>query len=152
MALPTAYCTVADLEVVIGAEALLTAAPDLSSGTPAIDTAAVERAIVSVSSRIDGWLRTRYTLPLPDVPEVLRRAAARLVHAELVSESTTTELIESRAAESQKLLEHMAAGRIRIGGDLDGDPTDANASSGHSRAHTTRRDLKHGQDTLRGIV
>ena len=157
MPVPTPYCTQADLEAVIGRQSLLVAAPDPNNtpdpGTPdAVDTDAVARAIAAVSSHIDGWLRTRYSLPLADVPEVLRRAAARLVHAELVNESTTTDLVESRAAATTKLFEQIAAGRIRIGGDLDGDDTDQNTSTGHSRAHVAKRRIGYGRDSLRGLV
>ena len=151
MPAPTPYCTEADLEAVIGRQSLLTAAAD-PDNPDTVDTDAVARAIVAVGSRIDGWLRTRYTLPLADVPEVLHRAAARLVHAELVHEGTTTDLIESRAAAATKLIEQMAAGRIRIGGDLDGDDSDQNTSTGHSRAHVSRRRLGYGRDSLRGVV
>ncbi len=151
MAAPTPYCTAADVEAVIGRTALLVAAPD--PGDPdAVDTAAVERAIAAAGSFVDGWLRTRYSLPLADVPEVLRRAAARLVHAELAAEDTTTAVIESRAAEARKLVEHIAAGRIRIGGDLDSDSADRNAGTGHPRAHVARRKLRYGRDSLRGVV
>ena len=151
MPAPTEYCTQADLETVIGREALLNAAGDPCEDT--VDTAAVARAIVAVSSLIDGWLRTRYSLPLPDVPEILRRAAARLVHAEIVGENTTTsELVESRAAAAQKLVEHIAAGRIRIGGDLDADPGDQNVGTGHPKAHIVQRSPSYGRDSLKGVV
>ena len=148
---PTPYCTEVDLEAVIGRRNLLAAAPDPDTHD-AVDTPAVERAIAAVSSRIDGWLRTRYTLPLADVPEALRRAACRLVHAELVDAGATSDLIESRAADARKLVEHIGAGRVRIGGDLDGDGTDQNTSTGHSRAHVARRRVRYGRDGLRGVV
>ena len=152
MPAPTEYCTAADLEAVIGREALLAAAAD-PGDDEAVDTEAVARAITVVGSLIDGWLRSRYALPLPDVPEMLRRAAVRLVHAELVGENTTTsDLIESRADAAQKLIENIAAGRIRIGGDLDADPGDQNAGTGHPRAHVFRRRPGYGRDGLRGLV
>ena len=151
MPAPTQYCTAADLEAAIGREALLTVAGDRDTDT--VDADAVARAITVVNSLIDGWLRTRYSLPLPDVPELLRRAAARLVHAELVDENTTSsDLIESRAAAARKLIENIAAGRIRIGGDLDADPGDGNAGTGHARAHVVRRRPRYGRDGLRGVV
>ena len=151
MPAPTPYCTAADLEAVIGREALIAAAPDPDTAD-GIDTAVVDRTITAVSSQIDGWLRTRYTLPLADVPETLRRVAARLVHAELVHEDTITDLIESRRTAAQKVLEQMAAGAIRLGGDLDDDPNDRNRHSGAGRAHVTRRTLQTGRRGLQGVV
>ena len=44
------------------------------------------------------------------------------MHAELVDSGTTTDLIESRAAGSRKLIDRIARGEIRIGADdVDGD-------------------------------
>lgn len=148
---PTPYCTAADLEAVLGREALLRAAP-APDDPSTVDAAAVARAVAAVGSRIDGALRTRYTLPLNDVPEALRRAAVRLAHAELVDEDTATDLIASRADDAAKLLDRIAAGRIRIGGDLDGDAGDRNAATGAGRAHVARRRPTYGRDGLRGVV
>lgn len=150
MAAPAPYCTAADLEAALGRAALLLAAPD-PDDADAVDAAAVGRAIAAVGSRIDGALRARYALPLPDVPEALRRAAVRLVHAELVNEDTATDLIASRADAASKLLDAVASGRIRIGGDLDGD-AGRNASTGAARAHVSRRRPAYGRDGLKGLV
>ena len=152
MAPPTAYCTQADIEAVIGRQALLVAAPD-PDDREQVGADAVIRAIAAVGSRIDGVLRARYRLPLPDVPEFLRRAAVRLVHAELVDESTTTsELIQDRAAAAAKMLDQLAAGKLRIGGDLDADAADRNVPTGQTQAHVSRRTLAYGRDSLRGLV
>ena len=131
---PTTYLTPDDLATVIGTAHLIAAAPD-----PAQDDTwhaeTVERAIASVGARVDAALRSAYALPLPDVPDFLRRAVARLVHAELVSEATSTALIESRRAGAEKLVAQVAAGTLRIGGDLDGDDaTDANARTRQGKA------------------
>ena len=151
MPAPTEYCTAADVEAVIGRDALLNAAGDPATDT--VDTDAVARAISATGSLIDGWLRARYSLPLPDVPEILRRAAVRLAHAEMVGENTTTsELVESRAAAAQKLVENIAAGRIRIGGDLDADPADRNAATGNPGAHVVKRSPSYGRSSLKGVV
>lgn len=150
MAAPAPYCTEADIEAVIGRANLLSAAAD--PDTPdTVDAAKVERAIAAVGSRIDGALRARYSLPLPDVPEILRRAAVRLVHAELVDECSATDLIAQRADASGKVLDRIADGRLRIGGDLDGD-AGLNASTGAARAHVARRRTTFGRDGLRGVV
>lgn len=149
MAAPAPYCTQADVEAVIGRAALVSAAGDPDADT--VDAAKVERAIAAAGSRIDAALRARYTLPLPDVPEILRRTAVRLVHAELVDECSATDLIAQRAEASGKLLDRIAAGRLRIGGDLDGD-AGLNASTGAARAHVARRRTTFGRDGLKGVV
>lgn len=127
----TRYLTAADLEAVIGEDYLRAAAGD-SHG--AVDTAAVERAIDEVSARVDARLRAHYDLPLQDVPGFLVRAIARIVHFELCGEGARTDLIESRATAAERLVADLAAGRLRIGGDLDGVPATANSRTLQGRA------------------
>lgn len=132
----TAYLTAAGLEEIIGREALLAAAGDPT--TPgAVDAARVAGAIEEVSARVDARLRAYYTLPLPDVPGFLRRAVARIVHAELCNEAASTDLIQSRRDASEQIVRDLAAGKMRVGGDLDGDGA-ANQRTGQGRASVVR--------------
>ena len=134
----TSYLTRAELETVIGRAHLLAAA-GTEDETPVVDTAAVDRAIADVSARVDARLRAHYELPLTDVPDFLRRAVARIVHAELTKESTSSELIQSRAAAAEKLVRELAGGALRIGADLDGSPaTPPNARTRQGRASVVR--------------
>ena len=132
----TSYLTASELEQIIGRDHLLAVASDANG---AVDTAAVEAAIADVSARVDARLRSHYQLPLPDVPDFLRRAVARIVHAELATELTTSDLIASRGAASEKHVRELAEGRLRIGGDLDGrDATQPNARTKQGRASVVR--------------
>lgn len=132
----TAYLSLADLEAIIGREALLAAAPD--PATPgAVDAARVAGAIEEVSARVDARLRAYYSLPLPAVPGFLARAVARIVHAEMCDEAASTDLIQSRRDASERLVRDVAAGKMRIGGDLDGDGR-ANQRTGQGRASVVR--------------
>lgn len=132
----TTYLTPAALEEIIGREALLVAAPD--PDTPgAIDAARVAAAIEEVSSTVDARLRAYYALPLSDVPGFLARAVARIVHAELCDDAATTDLIRDRRKASEQIVKDVAAGKMHVGGDLDGRGA-ANASTRQGRASVVR--------------
>ena len=149
----TSYLDAAALEEIVGSEALLAAACD-PDDPAAVDQERVARAIEDVADRVDARLRTHYELPLPDVPGFLRRAVARIVHAELCSESTTTDLIEQRRNASEKLVMGLADGTLRIGGDLDGSPaTQPNARTRQGRAGVVRPARRRfGREDTRGVV
>ena len=134
----TMYLTAAALEEIVGRASLLAVACD-PDDPDTVDQDRVDRAIVDVSARVDARLRAHYGLPLPDVPGFLARAAARLVHYELCDEETVTELIGSRREASERLIMDLAAGKLRIGGDLDGTSgTEPNARTRQGRAGVVR--------------
>ena len=149
----TPYLTAAALEKVVGRAHLLAVACD-PEDPDAIDADRVACAIDDVSARIDARLRAHYDLPLPDVPDFLSRAVARIVHAELCDESTATELIEQRRAASEKLVMDLAAGKLRIGGDLDGSAATApNARTRQGRAGIIRRPRRQfSREDTAGVV
>ena len=149
----TSYLTQAALEQVIGREPLLAAASEPDDRS-AVDAVRVAATIDDVSARVDAQLRAYYTLPLPDVPDFLSRAIARIVHFELCDESSNTELIESRAKAAEKLVMKLAAGELRIGGDLDGSAaTQPNARTRQGRASVVRRSTRqYGRDDTAGIA
>lgn len=132
----TTYLTPAALEEIVGSAALLVAAPD-PDAPGGIDAARVASAIKEVSDRVDAWLRAYYTLPLPDVPGFLQLAVARIVHAELCDDGASTDLIQSRRDASERIVRDLAAGKLRIGGDLDGRGA-ANARTRQGRASVVR--------------
>ena len=149
----TPYLTAAALGKIVGRNQLLAAACD-PDDPDAIDAERVACAIEDVSARVDARLRAHYGLPLPDVPDFLSRAVARIVHAELCNQSAMTDLIEQRRAASEKLIVELADGRLRIGGDLDGSAgTEPNARTRQGRAGVVRRPRRlFGRDDTRGIV
>lgn len=99
------------LEQIVGRETLAIAAPDGSSG---IDEAKIASAIADVNARIEAKLRTSYTLPLALVPSFLSRAAARLVHAELVDETSSSELILERARAAWRVVTQASQGTLQL--------------------------------------
>ena len=149
----TPYLTAAALEKIVGREQLLAAACD-PDAPDAIDAERVACAIDDVSARVDARLRAHYNLPLPDVPDFLSRAVARIVHAELCNESTTTDLIEQRRTASEQLVRDLADGKLRIGGDLDGSAgTEPNARTRQGRASVVRQPRRlFGREDTAGVV
>ena len=116
------YCTPAMLAQVVGRSHLIAAAPD-PDVDDAWDEAAVAAALAAVSERVDARIRAAYQLPLADVPAFVTRAVARLAHAELVTEASSTNLIQSRATEAWRLVTDLATGAARLDttdDDLDG--------------------------------
>ena len=109
----TPYCTPAQLEQVVGRDHLIAAAPDPDQAD-AWHAPTVTAALDAASERVDARLRAAYQLPLADVPAFLTRAVARLAHAELVAEGTSTELIHSRATEAWRLVADLATGAARL--------------------------------------
>jgi len=147
----TVYLTPEKLEAIVGRRHLAAAAPQ-AGDKQSWDEATVQTAIDAVSDMVDARLRTRYGIPLEDVPDFLSRAVARLVHYELVDEPSATELIETRAQAAQKVVDGLASGKLQIGADSDGDG-EANERTRHGRAvlHTPAGRTFRRRDTG-GIV
>lgn len=99
------------LEQIVGREALAIAAPDDTAG---VDEVKIASAIADVNARIEAQLRTSYTLPLASVPSFLSRAAARLVHAELVDETSSSELILERARAAWRVVTQASQGTLQL--------------------------------------
>lgn len=71
------YCTISDLELAIPRRTLA----QLSNDTPGVqepNAEVVQRALDHASELIDGKLRSRYSVPLPEVPTVVREIAVHL--------------------------------------------------------------------------
>ena len=135
----TRYLTISELAEIIGEAHLVAAAPDPDSPDAWL-APRVQGAIDDVGERVDAALRASYDLPLPDVPGFLSRAVARIVHAELVpDEAAGSELIASRGKAAEKLVAQVASGQLRVAGDLDADPADANARTRQGRAILAQR-------------
>ncbi|MBL0142657.1 MAG: DUF1320 domain-containing protein [Betaproteobacteria bacterium] len=69
------YCAQADLEARFGAEELKQLTDETNVPPATIEVAEVANACAEASSLIDGYLRSRYTLPLSTIPDVLKKWA-----------------------------------------------------------------------------
>lgn len=113
------YCTMDDLRAHLPERRLIEATDDAhpnSSGE--VQTSVVDKAIASAGSLIDSYVGQRYPLPLPMVPDILRRIATNLVICDLydrVTEMQTTEGMRDRRKEATRLLELILEGKLSLG-------------------------------------
>jgi phage gp36-like protein len=109
------YCTQADIVARFG-ESELKQLTD-RAGANTIDSAAVEAAIADAAAEIDGYIATRYTLPLESVPKVITRIAVDIALYQLfmARRMGATEEVRYRYTDVRKLLENIAAGKVSLG-------------------------------------
>ena len=74
-----AYATAADMIARFGTAELIRMTTPEGAAMEAIDTAAVDRALVEASDVIDSYLRTRYAVPLATVPPSVPLDVSRLM-------------------------------------------------------------------------
>lgn len=107
------YCTRDDLNAAFGLDLVdrLAFRPEDESGD-----AAVARAISYAEGVISGRLSVRYTLPLTEVPTVLRDIACDLAITRLPSDATTmTDDMKDRAKQARADLDRIADGKMNLG-------------------------------------
>jgi len=85
---------------------------DRTNGT-VIDATVVARALGDADAEIDGYLATRYVLPLTITPAVLVRLAADIARYRLFDDRTT-EAVRQRYADAVQLLKSMASGLVKL--------------------------------------
>lgn len=80
-----------------------------------IDTEVVTRALADADAEIDGYLATRYTLPLVSTPAVLVRLASDIARYCLYGERVT-EAVRTRYQDAVSLLKRMSSGDVQLAG------------------------------------
>ena len=94
---------------------------DRDAGTT-IDDTVVNRALADADSLINGYLQTRYTLPLSSVPPVLEGVASDIARYYLF-EDRATEIVEARYKDRVGWLKDVSTGKASLGLDAAGDET-----------------------------
>jgi phage gp36-like protein len=77
------YATQQDLEKHSSVAQIVALTDRADPPAGAADTAVIDQALESASSRIDGYLRGRYAVPLATVPPEIRDACVKLAFKEL---------------------------------------------------------------------
>jgi phage gp36-like protein len=108
----------------------------------AIDAAVVAKALADADGEINGYLSSRYTLPITPVPTVLERWACEIARYYLY-EDRVTEQVKRRYDDVINSLKAVARGTMSLGPDADGD---AVATLGGPQ--TSAPDRIFTQDTL----
>ena len=108
-----AYATRDDLNAAFGQDQVdrLAVRPEDEDGSEA-----VARALSYAGGVIDAALSVRFTLPLPEVPVLLRDIAADLAIARLASDATSlTDDLRDRAKTARADLDKVATGKMNLG-------------------------------------
>lgn len=105
------YCTRADLIVRFGEAEILQLSDRTHSG--AIDDAVVAQAIADAAAEIDGYLASRYELPLAAVPTVLVLYACDIARYRLFEDGAYEQVVE-RYNTALRYLRDVAAGRVQL--------------------------------------
>lgn len=84
------------------------------SNLNAIDATVVARALADADAEINGYLSTRYTLPLSPVPAALEKLACDIARYQLF-ENAVTEIVKERFDNAIRFLKDVAAGRVTLG-------------------------------------
>lgn len=118
--MPTAtYCTLSDLEDAVTHRRLVETTNDEDpTATGEVVTSKVDAAIAAAGDMIDGFVGKRHPLPLPTVPEILRRVAVDLSLYYLFSrvrDLSDTDSILRRKKDAEKLLERIRDGEVSLG-------------------------------------
>ena len=142
-----AYLTPDDLTAQIPAAQLVELADDDGDGVA--DAAVLAAAIAAAEATLDGYLQTRYPLPLATVPPVLVRLARDLAAWELWSRRDTPDLekrpVYFRWKDALRFLEKLASGEVQLGAT----PPPAE-SAGGVRVAQTAAERVFTRDSLRG--
>jgi phage gp36-like protein len=111
------YCTIAQITSEVPDADLVQITNDIAGGST-VDNTVITNAIDYVDNIIDGYLRGRYTLPLPTVPDELKYIAIDYVKYRLYSRRMYTEIppvIEQRYKEITQLLKDIQSGKFSLG-------------------------------------
>jgi phage gp36-like protein len=110
------YATQADLVTRFGEVEIIQLSDDANAG--AIDAAVVAIVLADVDRAIDGYLLTRYTLPLTEVPDILNSIACDLAHYRLATRnggSRASDTLKDRNSDAMRQLRDIASGKFTLG-------------------------------------
>ncbi len=110
------------------------------NNTGSIDAAVLGQALADADAAVDGYLASRYTLPLATIPKSLTRVACDIARYYLYDNAATEE-VRNRYADAVKLLTALARGDITLG-------PDPGETSAIGSPQTSGPDRVFTQDTL----
>lgn len=118
------YSTLDDLKEQLSEDELIGLTDDADAGV--IDTSVTDRAISDANAVIDGYCKTKYTVPLEPVPDIIRKISVDLAIYNLFSRKgdVIPEMRIERYKNAIKFLEHISIGKITLGVDTPAPSTD----------------------------
>ncbi|EGG93502.1 Mu-like prophage protein [gamma proteobacterium IMCC1989] len=127
------YATVEDINARYGDDFLYTIADRDNDDT--LDTTAVESALADATGSINSYLSTRYTLPLVETPDLLKRHCASIAVYWLATDNGgASEDQRQQYEDATKWLERIAKGtaELNIGESSEGEETETATGEGAS--------------------
>ncbi|WP_421793409.1 gp436 family protein [Hydrocarboniphaga effusa] len=118
------YATLQDLIDRFGETELLQLTDQEGSGT--VDATEVERALQDADGEIDGYIGSRYTLPLPNVPKIIKGFACDITRYRLYK-GVVTDRAKEAYETAIKFLTKVATGQISLGPTTEGTPVPPSA-------------------------
>lgn len=109
------YCTLQNLVADFGELELIRLSDRARPATGAIVTSVVEKAIADADAEINMYLEGRGLLPLPSVPETLRRIASDITRYYLYQNPAVDSPVGVRYKQRVRQLELVAAGKLSLG-------------------------------------
>lgn len=112
-----AYASTADMVAEFGEPEMIRLSAPEGGLEDAVVVEAVERALEDASATIDGYLRTRYALPMPlPAPAEIARAARVLARYDLArgGQKSPSESMAADRKEVMAWLGEIAAGRVKL--------------------------------------
>lgn len=106
------YATPDDLEARYGADELVQLTDRVGAGVPDADV--VARALADADAEIDGYLASRYSLPLEHTPTMLARIACDIARYRLWEDRASDE-VRRRYEDARRVLEAIARGVVSLG-------------------------------------
>ncbi|TCJ95956.1 phage gp36-like protein [Volucribacter psittacicida] len=112
------YISVQDIKEIVSEPTLISLSNDTSRAT-AVDESVVERACQYASEMVDGYLRSRYPLPLVQVPTIVRHICLYLARFWLYSRRPDgkgfPDNVKQTYEQALKDLERIQAGKLHLG-------------------------------------
>jgi phage gp36-like protein len=111
------YCTIDDLQKIVPEQDLIELTDDMIPAESVI-TANVDKAIADAGEMIDGYLRSRYSLPLTPAPGLINTLACDIAVYRLYARRvklTPPEGVTERYKNALKLLGQIQKGEISLG-------------------------------------
>lgn len=140
------YTTLADLTQRYGDRMIVALTDRGAMATGAVDATVVDKAIAEADAVIDGYLASRYALPVSPVPALLGDVALAIVIWKLHVAAPDPK-IEADYKDALKVLRDIAAGVIRL--TIAGADAAENAATG---VQVTDRERPFTADNLKGFI
>jgi len=146
------YCTVDDIKMTIPERELINLTQDNPAQNQSVDTVLLEQIITLSGEVIDGYLRSRYTLPLASTPDLIKSLAIDIVVYRLYSRRPTkiNDTVKDNYKEALNQLLQVQKGLLMLA--LDVNNIQVELRTNLIRTNKRREDKKFTDNYLSGMA